>query len=196
MTDAAPERGEPAALPRAARLRLHAIARQAVEKAAMYQPAPWLRLEREPASLQAVRACFVTLYDGHRAHGFVGDWQPREALAAAVARHANRAATVDPRFRRPTREQAKALLVDIAVLQTVEPLVVADEADLCRQLQPEHDGLVLRHGDRQAVFLPAVWTSHNYTPTKFVTVLKQRIGLRSEAWADTVQAIRFTAEVF
>ena len=195
MAQDTPDGQEPV-LPDAARLRLHKIARQAIDKAVAYQPAPLLRLDREPAPLQAARACFVTVYQDRRVRGFVGDWQPHGALATAVARHANRAVTVDPRFLRPTREQAKGLAVDIAVLHTVETLVVADEVDLCGQLQPDRDGLVLRNGGRQAVFLPLMWASHNYTPAKFVAVLKQRIGLRSDAWADTVQAIRFTAEVF
>ena len=113
-----------------------------------------------------------------------------------MAHHANRVVIADPIVPRPSQEDARTLALRIAVLSVPERLTAASETEVAQQLNPEVDGLVLRRGNRQAVLMPDVWADQRYTPSKAVSVTKQRIGLRSEAWADDIEAYRFVAEFF
>ncbi|MCB9958128.1 MAG: AMMECR1 domain-containing protein [Rhodospirillaceae bacterium] len=180
------------------RARLHRIARTAVENAARYQPPQMVDrvLAFESWSLQAVRAvCVMAPGHGHLRRES-GAWQPARPLAVEVAHQANRVVISDPIVPRPSLDEAKTLALRIAVLSVPERLTAATEADVALQLRPDADGLLLRRGKRQAVLMPDVWAEQRYTPSKAVSVTKQRIGLRSEAWADDIEAYRFVAEIF
>lgn len=180
------------------RARLHRIARTAVENAARYQPPQMVDrvLAFEAWSLQAIRAvCVMVPGHGHLRRES-GAWQPLQPLAVAVANHANRVVIADPIVPRPSLEEAKTLALRIAVLSVPDRLTAASEAEVASQLRPDADGLLLRRGKRQAVLMPDVWVDQRYTPSKAVSVTKQRIGLRSEAWADDIEAYRFVAEIF
>ncbi|MCA8909743.1 MAG: AMMECR1 domain-containing protein [Rhodospirillaceae bacterium] len=180
------------------RARLHRIARASVENAARYQPPQMIDrvLGFEAWSLQAIRPVFVMAPGHGHQRRESGTWQPTRPLAVEVAHHANRVVIADPIVPRPSQEDARTLALRIAVLSVPERLTAASETEVAQQLNPEVDGLVLRRGNRQAVLMPDVWADQRYTPSKAVSVTKQRIGLRSEAWADDIEAYRFVAEFF
>ena len=65
-----------------------------------------------------------------------------------------------------------------------------DEEDLRRQLQPGVDGLVIRDGDRQGLFLPSVWKQLP-TPEEFLDNLKIKAGLSPSYWSNNIKVYRF-----
>ena len=68
---------------------------------------------------------------------------------------------------------------------------IIDEQDLLNQIKPNIDGLLIKDGRKQSVFLPQVW---NEIPNKvdFIASLKQKAGLASNHWSLNFQAWKFT----
>ncbi len=78
-------------------------------------------------------------------------------MAADVAENAYNAALSDSRFKAVTADELEKIEVSVSLLTGYEPISYNDEADLLNLLQPDIDGIVIRDGDRQALFLPSVW---------------------------------------
>ncbi len=62
-------------------------------------------------------------------------------------------------------------------------------------LRPGKDGLIIRDGAHQALFLPQVWESLP-DPQAFVRHLKLKAGLGVTHWSARFRAWRFTTESF
>ena len=67
-----------------------------------------------------------------------------------------------------------------------------DEADFMIQLRPRIDGLIIRDGDKRAVFLPQVWEDLP-DPNLFLSHLKQKAGMPEDHWPAGFKAWRFTS---
>ncbi len=74
-------------------------------------------------------------------------------------------------------------------------MAVAGEAELVRAIQPDVEGLVIRDGEHQSLFLPSVWEQVP-DPLTFVRQLKLKAGLPADYWSDRLEAFRFEAESF
>ena len=146
-------------------------------------------------SLAAMRASFVTLKIDGSLRGCVGSVEARRPLLLDVAANAYKAGFADPRFGPLTREELAETAIDIAVLSTPRPVRFTDEIDLLRQVRPDVDGLILKHGDRQGLFLPSVWERFP-KPETFLEHLKDKAGLAPDDWPDEVRVFRYTAERF
>ena len=68
-----------------------------------------------------------------------------------------------------------------------------DEEDLLKQIEPFIDGLIIKDGSYQAVYLPSVWEQ---LPDKklFLNSLKKKAGLNENHFSKTFEAYRFFAE--
>ncbi len=67
-----------------------------------------------------------------------------------------------------------------------------DEEDLLNQMRENIDGIIIRDGENQALYLPSVWKQ---LPDKkmFLNTLKQKAGMEPNHFSDTFEAYRFTA---
>lgn len=170
-------------------------ARQAiVQGLARGEPAPPPDPSDDPV-LSEPRGVFVTLHRDGELRGCIGSLDPLRPLAVEVARCAYAAAFEDPRFAPLTREELDRLDLHISVLNPLQPMIVADEADLVRQLRPGVDGLLLDDPPtgRRGTFLPSVWMKLP-DPADFVAQLKLKARLRPEEWPATLRVARYTVE--
>jgi len=134
--------------------------------------APWLR---RPA------ASFVTLKKAGMLRGCIGNLQAIDSLAESVRRNALAAAFDDFRFPPLTAEELSAVNIEISLLSEAKKLDYADGDDLCRQLRPGIDGLILRAGSRGATFLPQVWEQLPAAES-FLSHLCLKAGLTADFW--------------
>ncbi len=137
-------------------------------------------------------ASFVTLtQDGHL-RGCIGSLLPTTAIASDLAANAYAAAREDKRFPPLTQEELDKTSFSISLLTSFERVEFDNEEDLLKQITPNVDGLVLRDGDRQGLFLPAVWKE---LPAKkdFLNHLKIKAGLSPSYWSPNVKIYRFHA---
>lgn len=81
------------------------------------------------------------------------------------------------------------------MLSPMEPMEVADEHDLLRQLEPGVDGLVLVEGLRRATFLPKVWETLP-DPQQFLAQLKAKCGLPADYWSARLEFLRYGTTTF
>lgn len=139
-----------------------------------------------PVSLQYDRACFVTLKREGELRGCIGNLQVRGRLVDAVVENAYRAAFQDSRFTPVSAAELSAITLELSVLSPLQPLAVTSNAALVESLQPNVDGLLLRAGDHQATFLPAVWQQVSCAE-QFVAQLKLKAGLAADFWSDNLQ---------
>jgi AmmeMemoRadiSam system protein A len=114
---------------------------------------------------------------------------------ADVAVNAFRAAVSDRRFRPLTPAELRDLHLKIAVLGPLRPIRFADEEGLIARLKPGLEGLVIRDGQRNAIFLPSVWEGIP-EPAVFLRHLKLKAGMAPDHWSDRFEAFSFTTEAF
>jgi AMMECR1 domain-containing protein len=115
-----------------------------------------------------------------------------ESLAAEVVRLAGEAATADTRFPSLALSDLEAFTVKVSVLGPRTPLVASSPDDLCAQLRPGTDGVVLelpRPGNR-ALFLPEVWAKVEDDPGVFLGALSEKQGAPASAWRDRFSEAR------
>jgi len=173
------------------------VAREVVRQGlALNGKAPQLTIEPTlPRTLLAQRATFVTLKIGGQLRGCRGAILPVRPLLHDVAENAWNSAFGDPRFPAVSAAERDQLSFEVSILSTPRRIAFDTEAELVRELRPDIDGLVIRDGGRQSVFLPSVWAQVPH-PMMFVRQLKMKAGLRPDHWSKTFEAFRFTTESF
>ncbi len=143
--------------------------------------------------LRVPRATFVTLHRLDILRGCTGCIEPSRPLVVDVAANAYRSAFADPRFDPLTETELEGLDAHISILSRLARVDADSEEALLRQLRPKTDGLVLRDGPCQGVFLPSVWDSLP-DPRRFVRELKLKAGLPGDHWSDTIECDFFTVQ--
>jgi len=174
---------------------LLALARQSIELGLAEGRLATYPRQALHTSLATHRSTFVTLRIDRTLRGCCGSLHPQRPLAQDLWRNAWAAAFTDPRF--PPLEAAEypGIDVHISVLSELEPLAVADEAELLRSLRPEVDGLLLQLGESQVTFLPAVWQQLG-DPVDFLRQLKFKAGWREDFWSPDLRLFRYTTQSF
>ncbi|GAA4922511.1 uncharacterized protein (TIGR00296 family)/AmmeMemoRadiSam system protein A [Stackebrandtia albiflava] len=142
----------------------------------------------EAETLRRPGASFVTLRRGERLRGCIGSLVARRPLFLDVVHNA-RQSMVDRRMPPVTVDDWPDLTVEVSVLSTPSPFRVTGPSDLLDGLRPDVDGLTLRHGDRRATFLPAVWRSLP-DPERFLAALLAKGGWPQ--WPEGMTAERYT----
>lgn len=146
---------------------------------------------KDPVLLEK-RGVFVTLKKKDQLRGCIGTILPQRELAFAVREMAIESATGDPRFPSVTADELKEIEIEISVLTVPVKVSSADEIVLGR------DGVIVKKGWRQGVFLPQVADETGWTKEQFLSALcSHKAGLEPDAWKkpDTELYI-FQAEVF
>lgn len=163
----------------------------AVEKHQIYKP------KRDEFSnvLFNRGASFVTLEKNGRLRGCIGSLLPENAIAVDLANNAFAAAMNDSRFRPITQDELKEIDFSISLLTNFEEIEFNSEQDLLSKIQPNIDGILVKDGERQGLFLPAVWEKIPDSQ-EFLTELKIKAGLSPTYWSDKIKVFRFrTVEI-
>jgi AmmeMemoRadiSam system protein A len=147
-----------------------------------------------PAELTKLCATFVTLEKYGQLRGCIGMLTAVRPLVEDIVENAFSAAFNDPRFPSLAADELAELDIHLSILTPAEPMVFSSEQDLIRQLQPHIDGLILQEGFRHGTFLPSVWEQLP-EPEQFLRHLKQKAGLPSDYWSDSIQVSRYRADI-
>ncbi len=147
--------------------------------------------------LQQRRGLFVTLKLKGQLRGCIGSLIAVETVAAGVQNHACNAAFNDHRFPPVTAEEVPHLVISVSILNTPQALDFESPADLCRQLAPGRDGVILSHpSGRSATFLPQVWEQLPRCED-FLAALARKAGLKENGWQDEGVSINtYQADVY
>lgn len=148
-----------------------------------------------PATLQALRACFVTLRMDDELRGCIGSLEAYQPLVMDVAHNTYAAAFRDPRFAPLSKREFPSVEIQISVLSPPITLHFSDERDLLQQLRPGEDGLILTAQCHRGTFLPSVWESLS-RPEDFLNQLKRKAGLAENFWSQDIEVQRYTTESF
>ncbi|MCD6310893.1 MAG: AmmeMemoRadiSam system protein A [Elusimicrobia bacterium] len=112
---------------------------------------------------------------------------PRETVTYVAVEASSR----DPRFPSVTKDELRGIKIEISVL-TPPQKVTPDDVVLGR------DGVIIRRGARQGVYLPQVAEETGWSKEEFMNSLcKHKAGLSEEAWKeDDTDIFTFQADVF
>lgn len=175
-----------------AKKRLLTIARRAVEAAVRRLPPP--RFEESDPELQGLQGCFVTLKNGERLRGCLGNFTGEVPLWRHIAQMAAASATEDPRFFRDpiTPREVPQLTIEISVLSPLQRI----ENPLDIELGVH--GIYIKQGARSGCFLPQVADETGWSKEEFLGYCcSHKAGLPYDAWKDpSTEVFVFTAEVF
>lgn len=137
---------------------------------------------------------FVTLHEKDGAlRGCIGVMKTRGQLYETIIRHAILAAVDDNRFTPVTIKELPNLEIEISVLSEMQPANY-------EEIVPKQDGVIIKHNNKSATFLPQVWDEIPDKET-FFDHLKQKAGIKSEIANEdlnikTYQAFIFNEKIF
>ncbi|MDR1256039.1 MAG: AmmeMemoRadiSam system protein B [Puniceicoccales bacterium] len=148
-----------------------------------------------PEVLNQLGASFVTLEIGDNLRGCIGSIRARQPLVADLVQNAHSAAFKDPRFPPLTPEEFKNVTVRVSLLSHPQRIAFENEQDLLDAIVPKMDGIIIKDGVFQAVYLPCVWEQ---LPSKgeFLASLKRKAGLPRDHFSKTFEAFKFSTEYF
>lgn len=183
--------------------RLSLASRELLLEVARASITAWLSGRRElpldvaafALELQEERATFVTLRIEGDLRGCMGSLTAKHPLVGDVARNARSAAFRDPRFAPLQHPELERISVHVSVLNPPEPICCSSEMELLERIRPGVDGLILCEGEFRSTLLPAVW-EYLDDPRVFIRHLKQKAGLPSGYWSETLRVARYTTESF
>jgi MEMO1 family protein len=163
------------------------LARRSVEQ---YLSSETLPLPRNITHLMnSKRGAFVTLKKDGELRGCIGSMVENLPLYNVVGKMALQAAFNDNRFHPLEFNELAHVEFEISVLTPLVQIKNADEIVLGR------DGVVLKKGNRQAVFLPQVAKEQGWSKEQFLAQLCYKAGLNATDW-ETATLSTFRAEVF
>lgn len=113
-------------------------------------------LTQYPA-LKEQGASFVTLTQNGQLRGCIGSIIAHRSLLEDITENAKSAAFRDPRFMPLQEEELARTTIEVSLLSTPQLLEYRDRDDLKSKVRVGVDGVILKHGNNQATFLPQVW---------------------------------------
>jgi AmmeMemoRadiSam system protein B/AmmeMemoRadiSam system protein A len=186
--------GQPTGLSRAEKKLLLELARSTLQSYFKNHQAALQKADPFPAypRLGQKLGVFVTLRKKGDLRGCIGSIVGAEPLYRGVIANTIHAAIDDPRFPPLSQEELKSVEIEISVMTPLHP--VANY----RSIRLGTDGVVIRDGYAQAVFLPQVAGETGWTLDQFLGNLCLKAGLESDAYARsrTMQFHVFQAQVF
>ncbi|MFC1549195.1 AmmeMemoRadiSam system protein A, partial [Candidatus Omnitrophota bacterium] len=151
-----------------------------------------LEPEVDDETLKDEMGAFVTLHEGGRLRGCIGNMQATGPLHFTVRDMAIAAATEDPRFPPVTANELDEVDIEISVLSPMRKITDYNEIEVGKH------GVMVRMGFRGGVYLPQVATETGWDREQFMNSLcANKAGLPENAWKTGACDIYvFTAEVF
>jgi len=152
-----------------------------------------IKIEKIPAIFKEQGACFVTLEKNNDLRGCIGSIIAHRALIDDLIKNAQSSAFSDSRFQPLRKDEFEDLSIDVSLLSDPEKINFEDEADLLAQIRPFIDGIIIKDGPYQAVYLPSVWEQ---LPEKevFLGSLKIKAGMPPKHFSENFEAYRFKTE--
>jgi hypothetical protein len=137
--------------------------------------------------------CTLNTYPGGELRGCIGLPYPDRPLSEGILEAAI-SSTKDPRFPPLNLDELGRITVEVSVLTPPEEIKAPDPLS---QIKKGRDGLILKHGRNQGLFLPQVWEELP-TPEEFLSHLCYKAGLPDpDAWKDKeARLYRFQAQIF
>lgn len=152
-----------------------------VDTASLYRHYP--RLQEEGAS-------FVTLHKETQLRGCIGSIIAYRTLLEDLISNTLSAALHDPRFTPLQKEELSSLTLEVSLLTDPKQLVYSDYEELCAQIEPYKDGLILQHENYRGTFLPQVWEQLSDT-RDFLEHLSVKAGATPEIYAQLPKIYRY-----
>ncbi|MDR3273808.1 MAG: AmmeMemoRadiSam system protein B [Puniceicoccales bacterium] len=148
-----------------------------------------------PEVLKQLGASFVTLEIDGNLRGCIGSIHAYQPLIADLIQNARNAAFGDTRFPPLTAEEFKKITINVSLLSHPQKIKFENEGGLLDAIVPNVDGVIIRDGIFQAVYLPCVWEQ---LPDKkeFLMSLKLKAGLPRNHFSKTFEAFKFSSEYF
>ena len=139
--------------------------------------------------LKIKRGVFVTIKKHGELQGCIGNMSGDTPLCTNVGAMALQAAFNDPRFNPLKQEELSLVEIEISALTPYMRIRNSDEIILGR------DGVLVKKGNKQAVFLPQVATETGWNKEQFLDQLCYKAGLKAGDWKDA-DLFTFRADVF
>lgn len=172
------------------------IARESLENAVRGKSLPPVEKESLTPALRENGASFVTLTLQGELRGCIGALEAYQPLAQDVREHAVAAALEDPRFPSVSESELSRIHIEVSRLTSPKELEYVDADDLLVKLRPHVDGVILKHGQRKATFLPQVWEKIP-DPREFLAQLCYKMGARPNLWREAkLQVYVYQVEEF
>lgn len=150
--------------------------------------------ETDDPELTGHQGCFVTLKNGDKLRGCLGQFTSDKPLIDLIFEMGKSSASRDPRFMDdPIRaKELDSLEIEISVLS--EMTKTEDPASLRLGV----DGIYITKGYQSGCFLPQVATETGWSVEEFLGYCcSHKAGLSAEAWKDSdVEVFLFTADAF
>lgn len=138
-------------------------------------------------------AAFVTLKYKEQLRGCIGSIMAHKKLLDDIIENAESAAFSDPRFTPLSSNELADLRVEVSVLSEPEILEYSDFDDLVQKVQPNIDGLILKHGVYHGTFLPQVWEQLP-NPKDFLEHLCMKAGADPSIYKEHPAIYRYRVE--
>jgi AmmeMemoRadiSam system protein A len=133
-----------------------------------------------PSEVEKERGVFVTLSQGDKLRGCIGNITPEGPIYSAVARNAVLAAFDDTRFPVLEEKELSYTNIEISILSDPKQIEFKNSDELIDKLSSK-PGVVLQKGWKKATFLPQVWDKLT-TPKEFLSQLCRKGRIQSDAW--------------
>ena len=143
-----------------------------------------------PQVFDELGASFVTLEKDGDLRGCIGSIIAHRPLINDLIENTKNAAFKDSRFNPVTAEEYQQLKINVSLLSAPRKISFNGEEDLLNQIVPNVDGIIIRDGDKQAVYLPSVWEVLS-DKREFLNTLKVKAGLPQDYFSNTFEAYRF-----
>lgn len=125
------------------------------------------------------KATFVTLTLHGQLRGCIGSLIAHRPFIDDLISNARSAAFQDPRFPPVSLAEFNELKIEVSILSAPILVDYSDAIDLKSKIHPNYDGIIIRHGNHQATFLPQVWEELNDFES-FFTHLGIKAGIGSD----------------
>lgn len=154
---------------------------------------PMEQLACVPEVFNEKGACFVTLEINGELRGCIGSIIAHRPLIDDLIKNAYNSAFADSRFPPLKKDEFDDLEIDVSLLSHPVKMKFEDEKDLLSKIEPFVDGIIIKDGINQSVYLPSVWEQ---LPEKdlFLNSLKIKAGLNPNHFSPTFEAYKFTTE--
>ena len=139
--------------------------------------------------LKKNKGTFVTLELNGKLRGCIGQILPSNDMGTTIKENAISAAFFDPRFSPLTKEEFKAIQIEISILSVQQSSSLDD-------VRPKTHGVIIKKGSKSATFLPQVWDELE-SKKDFMSQLCLKAGLAHDEWGKgTLELKVYTVEHF
>jgi len=171
------------------------LARNAIESELLGTPA--VRADQLSDVFSQNGAVFVTIKTKEgNLRGCIGSLIAHRSLYEDIVENAKSSAFSDPRFPPMNITELPFVKIELSFLSEPERIETTGGSDLLSKITPSKDGLIIKHEEYQATFLPSVWDE---LPGKeeFISRLCQKAGLPADFWkSGQLEVYRYGAEKF